>query len=61
MHFKQQFEELRGVTDRPADIDQTTGIAAVEAAVTSMAAAIIVLTTTGRYGGTAIFCPRLIL
>jgi len=48
VHFKQLFEELRGITKRPASVAQTTAIAAVEAAVNSMATAIIVLTASGK-------------
>ncbi|KAK2156518.1 hypothetical protein LSH36_211g02050 [Paralvinella palmiformis] len=48
VYHKQLFEELRQLTPRPTDITHTTALAAVEASVNSMAAAIVVITSTGR-------------
>jgi pyruvate kinase len=48
IYHKQLFEELRLLTPRPTDVTHTTGLAAVEATVNCLAAAIIVVTTTGR-------------
>jgi pyruvate kinase len=48
VYHKQLFEELRMLTPRPTDITHTTALAAVEASVNSMAAAIVVITSTGR-------------
>jgi pyruvate kinase len=48
VYHKQLFDELRLLTPRPTDITHTTGLAAVEASVNCLAAAILVITTTGR-------------
>jgi len=48
VYHKQLFEELRLLTPRPTDVTHTTGLAAVEASVNCLAAAIVVITTTGR-------------
>ena len=48
VYHKQLVEELRLLTPRPTDVTHTTALAAVEASVNCLAAAIIVVTTTGR-------------
>lgn len=48
VYHKQLFEELRLLTSRPTDVTHTTALAAVEASINCLAAAIITLTTTGR-------------
>lgn len=48
VHHRQLFEELRMLTPKPADITRSTAMAAVEASLNCMAAAIIVLSTTGK-------------
>jgi pyruvate kinase len=48
VYHRQLFEELRMLTPRPVDVTRCTSIAAVEASIECMAAAIVVLTTTGR-------------
>ncbi len=47
-HFRMVFEELRSFTLRPTSGEHAAAIAAVEAAVNTMASAIIVTTQTGR-------------
>ena len=49
------YEELRNMTTRPSSVAQGSAIAAVEAAVNTMAAAIVVLTLTGQYVVTTYF------
>jgi len=49
VYHKQLVEELRLLTPRPTDVTHTTALAAVEASVNCLAAAIIVVTTTGRW------------
>jgi len=48
VYHRQLFEELRLLTPRPTDVTHTTAVAAVEASLNCMAAAIVCLTTTGR-------------
>jgi len=48
IYHRQLFEELRTLTARPTSVTHTTAITAVEAAINCMAAAIVVVTTTGR-------------
>jgi pyruvate kinase len=45
---RQLFDELRLLTPRPTDVTRTTALAAVEASINCLAAAIITLTNTGR-------------
>lgn len=47
-YHRQLFEELRMLTPKPADLTKTTSIMAVAASIENQAAAIIVLTTSGR-------------
>ena len=49
MFHRDRFNELRRLTPKPTTTVQTTAIAAVDASFAQMAAAIITLTTTGRY------------
>jgi len=53
VYHKQLVEELRLLTPRPTDVTHTTALAAVESSVNCLAAAIIVVTTTGRSGITS--------
>ena len=46
---RNRFNELRLLTPKPTTTVQTTSIAAVDASFAQNAAAIITLTTTGRY------------
>ena len=48
MHFRMVYEELRGMTNRPCSSAHASAIAAVEAAINTMATAIVVLTKTGQ-------------
>jgi pyruvate kinase len=48
IYHKQLFDELRSLTPRPTDTTRTVALAAVEASVNCLAAAIITLTNTGR-------------
>lgn len=48
IYHRQLFEELRFLSVKPADSMKTAAIAAVEASIETMAAAIAVLTTSGR-------------
>ncbi|CAH1789631.1 unnamed protein product [Owenia fusiformis] len=48
VYHRQLFEELRSQTPIPTDTTHTVAISAVEASITSLAACIIVITTTGR-------------
>lgn len=48
VYHRQLFDELRMLTPRPTDITRTTALAAVEASVNCLAAAIITLSNTGR-------------
>ena len=49
MFHRVVFDELRLLTPKPTETLTTTSIAAVDAAFAQNAAAIICLTTTGRY------------
>ena len=49
LFHRNRFDELRHLTPKPTTTVQTTAIAAVDAAFAQNAAAIITLTTTGRY------------
>lgn len=48
IYHRQLFEELRLLSAKPAETCKTTAIAAVEASIETMAAAIVTLTVTGR-------------
>jgi len=48
IYHKQLFEELRTLTARPTNITHTVAVAAVEASVNCLAAAIITITTSGK-------------
>ena len=48
VYHKQLFEELRELTPHPTDATHSTAIAAVQASVYCHAAAIVVITSTGR-------------
>lgn len=48
IYHRQLSEELRMLTPKPCDITHTTAIAAVEATINCQAAAIVVITSTGR-------------
>lgn len=48
IYHRQLFEELRMLSHKPADTCKTTAIAAVEASIEMMAAAIIALTISGK-------------
>lgn len=48
VHHDQVYRQLRRVTQLPADSTHAAAIAAVEASIRSQAAAIIVVTNTGR-------------
>lgn len=48
IYYKQVNIELRELTPRPTDVTHSTAMAAVDAAINSMAAAIVTLTSTGR-------------
>ena len=49
LFHRSRFDELRRLTPKPTTTVQTTSIAAVDASFAQNAAAIITLTTTGRY------------
>ena len=49
LFHRSKFNELRMLTPKPTTTVQTTAIAAVDAAFQQHAAAIITLTTTGKY------------
>ncbi len=49
MFHRVVFDDLRRLTPKPTNTLTTTSIAAVDAAFSQTAAAIICLTTTGRY------------
>ncbi len=51
MFHRVVFDELRLLTPKPTTTVQTTAIAAVDASFQQSAAAIITLTTTGRWAG----------
>jgi len=60
IYHRQLSEELRMLTPKPCDITHTTAIAAVEATINCQAAAIVVITSTGRYLETYFFISNVI-